>query len=97
VDSVLIDYLKSGKAWVLIGSGPSNEMGYPSWGTLASVADSEARRLGRGADSTALDSAVKQKDYPGIFQAAEDILGQPSLRQILQDQLKPTGSGEYMN
>jgi hypothetical protein len=40
---------------------------------------------------------VKQKDYPGIFQAAEDILGQPSLRQILQDQLKPTGSGEYMN
>jgi hypothetical protein len=94
VDSVLIDYLKSGKAWVFIGSGPSNEMGYPSWGTLASVTESEARMVGRGSDFTALDSAVKRKDYPGVFQAVEGILGEPSLRQILQEQLKPTGSGE---
>jgi hypothetical protein len=94
VDNVLIDYLKSGKAWVFIGSGPSNEMGYPSWGTLASVAESEARRVGRGSDLTAIDSAMKRKDYPGVFQAVEDIMGKPSLLQILQDRLKPTGSGE---
>src|SRR5439155_2598093 len=94
VDSVLIDYLKSGKAWVLIGSGPSNEMGYPSWAALASVAETETRLVGRGADFAALDSAVKRKDYPSVFQSAEEILGGSRLRQILQDQLRPSRSGE---
>ena len=35
MDGYLIDYLKSGNAWVLVGSGPSSEMGYPTWQDLA--------------------------------------------------------------
>ncbi len=37
MDGYLIDYLSSGKAWVLIGSGPSNAMGYPTWEQLSSL------------------------------------------------------------
>lgn len=35
MDKYLIDYLRSGKAWVLVGTGPSIQMGYPSWSVLA--------------------------------------------------------------
>ena len=94
MDKVLIDYLKSGKAWVLIGSGPSNQMGYPSWSELASTAESQARLFGRGADFGALNSAIKRKDYPAVFQATEDILGSAQLLNILHDRLHPTLSGE---
>ena len=37
MDKFLIDYLHSGKTWLLIGSGPSVEVGQPSWEELASV------------------------------------------------------------
>jgi hypothetical protein len=93
MDAVLIDYLKSGKAWVIIGSGPSNEMGYPSWGELASIASREARLAGRGADFKALDAAERKRDYPLVFQEAGNILGIPLLLEILQGSLAPRRGG----
>lgn len=35
MDSYLVEYLRSGKAWLLVGSGPSIAAGYPNWRTLA--------------------------------------------------------------
>lgn len=94
MDSILIDYLKSGKAWVLIGSGPSNEMGYPSWGELAAAAAQEAKIVGRGENLRGLESAERKKDYPKVFNEAKDLLGGPRLLQTLEAKLKPSGSGE---
>jgi len=38
MDEYILDYLKSGKAWLLVGSGPSSAIGYPSWQQLADAA-----------------------------------------------------------
>jgi hypothetical protein len=48
LDSFLIDDLRSGNAWLLVGSGPSTAMGYPTWRGLAEAADKlVAREHGR--------------------------------------------------
>src|SRR5437588_466898 len=64
MDSFLINYLKSGRAWILIGSGPSIAMGYPSWRQLASIALSAAKVEAPGQDFRALDRAMNWNDYP---------------------------------
>jgi hypothetical protein len=38
VNSVLLEYLGSGAAWLFVGSGPSIEMRYPTWPYLATKA-----------------------------------------------------------
>ncbi len=90
MDPLLIEYLLSGKAWLFIGSGPSIEMGYPSWGKLASIAAKEAETEHTEADLTKLNAALSKHDYPAAFKEAEDILGGPRLLQILRTNLKPT-------
>jgi len=46
MDHYLVEYLVSGKAWLLIGSGPSTAAGYASWGKMAAAALAfVARRL----------------------------------------------------
>src|SRR2546423_14782514 len=69
MDPYLIEYLQSGKAWVMIGSGPSAQAGYPSWNQLANVALS-AVRLSHG-DSVAkrLQPSFDKNDYPAVFDA----------------------------
>lgn len=93
MDSFLIDYLKSGNAWVLIGSGPSIEMGYPSWEKLASFAIEAVKTEGRWTNSNTLESAMKCQDFPMVFEEVKTILGGPRLLQYLQDRFKPSRSG----
>ena len=90
MDDFLLDYLGSGKAWVLIGSGPSTEMGYPSWGELATYAVDVTRRETHGKDLSKLDASLKQRDYPKVFEKAKEILGGPLLRSYLQTRLVPS-------
>ncbi len=47
MDEFLIDYLRSGQCYLFIGSGPSCQMGYPSWEDLASIAASTAKIEGQ--------------------------------------------------
>lgn len=94
MDSFLIDYLKSGKAWVLVGSGPSIAMGYPSWEKLASLSVKTLKIEMPGKSYRVIDSALEHKDYPTVFEHVKDVLGGPCLLQILQDAFAPSGSGE---
>ena len=82
MDRFLIEYLRSGEAWVLVGSGPSIEMGYPPREKLASVAVALVKtEVSASAVSASavknLDSAIQNKDYPKAFQEAEAIIGAP--------------------
>jgi hypothetical protein len=92
MDGYLIDYLKSGKAWVLVGSGPSNEMGYPSWRKLAAVAVSVAKNEGGGHDVRSLEKSMATNDYPKVFEETKNIIGFPKLLEVLQKQLHPPAS-----
>jgi hypothetical protein len=94
VDNFLVDYLKSGKAWVLVGSGPSNAMGYPSWKNLAELAVKESKLQGRGLDHSTIESAFSKKDYPAVFDEACKVLGTERLLQVLRNSLTPKFDGE---
>ena len=94
MDRYLIDYLQSGNAWVLVGSGPSTAMGYPDWRSLAEHASTVTCMEGTGHDPAVLKRALARADYPLVFEHAKRGLGLPRLRQILAEQLRPQGSGE---
>ena len=89
MDQMLIEYINSGKAWLLVGSGPSIEMGYPTWEQLASIATGAAKAEHAEADTRKLDSALSKRDFPSVFEEAKTILGGPRLLQILSDNLRP--------
>ena len=95
MDSFLVKYLQSGKAWVLVGSGPSIEMGYPSWEQLASLAVELVTTEQRGHGLTNLNKAMKNRDFPAVFQEAQGIVGGPRLIQHLRDNNKPSTVGTY--
>ncbi len=98
MDSTLIEYLKSGEAWVFVGSGPSNEMGYPSWGILANEAynlvKSEPAMAVTEMKRKIIESKLKLKDYPGVFDEIKPIIGAPRLLQKLREKVVPKGSGD---
>jgi len=75
MDSFLISYLKSGKAWVLVGSGPSIESGYPSWEKLANVARETVCSEGITDHISRLEAALKRSDLPQVFEEAKSSLG----------------------
>src|SRR5437016_3571582 len=83
MDTELIKYLRSGECWMLVGSGPSNEMLYPSWKLLAERAAVLARQV-TGYDTRKINGALTRKDYPMVFQLASDVLGLP----VLVDQFR---------
>jgi hypothetical protein len=93
MDSFLTKYLQSGKAWVLVGSGPSIAMGYPSWEKLASFAVELATVEQRGHDLANLNTAMANKDYPLVFQEARNIVGASRLLQHLRGKNKPSRKG----
>src|SRR5713101_5016971 len=94
MDSFLISYLKSGKAWVLVGSGPSIESGYPSWEKLANVARETVCSEGITDHISRLEAALKRSDLPQVFEEAKSSLGGPRLIQALNQKLVSSCQGE---
>ncbi len=94
MDSILIDYLKSGKAWLLIGSGPSIEMGYPTWRKLAEDAIQLVRTEASSENINPLENCFDAADFPSVFERAKSIVGGPRLIQYLDQRLRPVNSGE---
>jgi hypothetical protein len=90
MDQYLFDYLLSGKAWLLIGSGPSTEMGYPSWEHLAAISIDAVKTECVKVDPNHMQDLLTKGNYPKVFSEAKKCLGDARLRQILADNLKPT-------
>jgi hypothetical protein len=89
MDSVLVQYLNSGAAWLLVGSGPSIEMGYPTWAELAtSAAGWVAVEKSQSASEPLLQS-IAVADFPAVFEAAADALGMDRLLELLRAQMRP--------
>lgn len=94
MDKFLIDYLKSGKAWLLIGSGPSTAMGYPSWSKLAEEAVFVAKSEMVGVNTRSLENAMIREDYPGVFDEAKALLGSARLLHVLRAKFRSTNEGK---
>lgn len=92
MDTFLVDYLNSGNALLLVGSGPSNAMGYPSWKGLASHAIRVFRDECMSKPTDAIQHAFDAGDFPSVFSLVATQLGLDRTRQALNDILKPTGA-----
>lgn len=90
MDKYLVEYLRSGKAWVLVGSGPSLQMRYPSWTELAEKAARWARTETTVTATPRLAKALEQGNGPTVFSEISKLLGSEArLLQFLQTELKP--------
>ena len=94
MDTVLVDYLMSGEAWLMVGSGPSNAMQYPSWKSLASTAIETAKIEALGMDLKVAEKAFKKEDYPLVFEEVQKILGMLRTIQVLHDTCISSGSSD---
>jgi len=89
MDTFLVDYLRSGKAWLLVGSGPSIEMGYPTSKSLAEGALALTKPTISHSDYTIIHTLFKQGDYPLVFEYAIKALGFPPVLAHLRNLLQP--------
>jgi len=74
-DQRLIRKINQGRAFVLVGSGPSSEIGYPSWAKLAEETVAHLKGIGRLSDEPSYAKYLSQRKYPELFSQAERDLG----------------------
>ena len=87
LDKRLIRKINNGRCFALVGSGPSCEVGYPSWHKLAELTYEELTKIGRVSDSRSYERYLDEKKYPEFFRQAERDLGED--RDALVNLLKP--------
>jgi len=87
MDSILIDYLASGEAFVLVGSGLSIASGYPTWKEFSEHAIRISKTENVGIDFLTADKLLNKGDYPAVFEELSQIIGINRLIQILNDKL----------
>ncbi len=75
LDKSLIRIINNGRCFVLIGSGPSCEVGYPSWQRLAELTYKELENKGIVLDSASYKKFLENNEYPEFFKLAECDLG----------------------
>ena len=90
-DKRLIENINNGRCFVLVGSGPSCEVGYPSWHKLAKQTYEELKNRGCVSDFKSYEKYLKEKKYPELFRQAERDLGnREALVNLLRPLLNPT-------
>src|SRR5690348_13226571 len=93
-DERLIRAINRGNCFALVGSGPSAEMGYPSWEKLAVATYHELTKRSMVKDPQSYDRYIQHKQYPELFQLAERECGNRSeLIRIIKQLLKPNSAG----
>jgi SIR2-like domain len=91
-DERLINMINSGRGVALVGSGPSTEVGYPTWNALASSVFAEVSKLNLVQDADAYQKYLKDSQYPELFRLAERDLGaRDTLVSILKKNLLSPG------
>jgi hypothetical protein len=97
MDQYLIEYLKSGKAWLLVGSGPSTAIGYPSWGALARSAFDLCKVETVGRDLSGLTTLLNGGNFTEVLEKAAEFIGMPRLLQHLQRVMIPEEATAHRN
>jgi hypothetical protein len=90
MDPVLVEYLNSGQAWVLVGSGPSTELGYPSWRDLATEATALVTRESQKTSAERARAALEAEEFQVVLGRAADAVGMDRLLEVLRGIFKPT-------
>jgi hypothetical protein len=92
MDTYLVDYLRSGRAWLLVGSGPSIEMGYPTSQKLAEAALTLAKPTILPSAYADIYTHFNKGNYPFVFESVVTTLGFPRVLVHLRKSLQPVRS-----
>ena len=94
IDPRLVEKLNSTRCFALVGSGPSSELCYPTWGTLASLLAGEVAARCPNHDKCSYDAYLHRRQYPELFsQAQDDLGGRKQLVDAIGRHLHPASSG----
>ncbi|MCE5186229.1 MAG: SIR2 family protein [Planctomycetaceae bacterium] len=81
----LLRAINGGRCFVLIGSGPSCEIDYPSWKCLANKVFMAVKGLNKASDEESYVKYLGEQKYPELFQLAErDLGGRATLTPLLK-------------
>lgn len=87
----LISTINKGRCIALIGSGPSCEVGYPSWEKLAILVRDHLVNNGVTIDKNSYTKYLKNRKYPELFRQAEvDLNSRQELINIIQSHINIT-------
>jgi len=91
-DKRLIHMINKGRCFILVGSGPSCELGYPSWKKLAELTYKEIERMGRVSDINSYEEFLKKQQYSELFSLAERDFGDDhiALINLIKPLLQPS-------
>jgi hypothetical protein len=84
--------INRGRCFILIGSGPSCELGYPSWEKLAKLTYEKIKQMDKISDINSYEKYLKKHQYPELFSLAEHDLGgdRIALINLIKPLLQPT-------
>ncbi|MCJ7544232.1 MAG: SIR2 family protein, partial [Phycisphaerae bacterium] len=74
-DPELMKKINSGRCFAMVGSGPSCELGYPSWKALAEATRDHVLGQNPKADKESYAALLAKEDHPALFRQAEIDLG----------------------
>lgn len=82
IERGLIRAINSGRCFALVGSGPSCEIGIPSWHKIAQlVFDALQDKI----DNEAGQNLISERQYPKFFSLAEKAIGLSELLKLIKD------------
>ena len=95
-DRRLVRKINQGRAFVLIGSGPSTEAGYPSWEELAIGTFNALKNTGKISDEPSYSKFLAKKQFAELFSQAERDLGdRAALVALIRYLLVPKAGGTH--
>jgi len=90
LDERLVRKINLGSCFALVGSGPSCEVGYPSWRKLAEKAHQHLSAAGKIKDAVSYRRYLEKKQFPELFRQVElDAGGRAELVGIVKQYLVP--------
>jgi len=97
IDPELIRKINTGRCFVLVGSGPSCEMGYPSWEVLCLKVYEFLKTRANNIDELSYNKFLEKKQYPEMLRQAEiDLGGRDHLIKLLKSLLIATGGADII-
>ena len=97
IEKSLLEAVNSGHCLVFVGSGPSIELGLPSWEQLAKNLAKHVLTLKPDVDTASYETFLSQKKYPELFGLATDDVGQSPVVEFVRAQLTASVTPDYSN
>jgi hypothetical protein len=95
-DQRLVRKINQGRCFALIGSGPSTEVGYPSWEKLSEDTFAKLKTSGKTFDDVSYRKFIANRQFAELFSQAERDLGsRAELVSLIKSLLVPKTRGPH--